>query len=127
MWLLEDDESNLDRIVAVLAAGRQHVDKFDYALIDERALGELGIQIEAKAEPCADDEASARWHRNIVRLTSSDLNALVRLIHSRGRLRRLLRPQVEAILTNAVASGRLDLSRIEKRLLDSLALTKNSQ
>lgn len=127
VWLLEDDESNLDRIVAVLAAGRQHVDKFDYALIDERALGKLGIQIEAKAEPCADDEASARWHRNIVRLTSADLNALVRLIHSRGQVKRLLKPQVEAILTDAVASGRLDLSRIEKRLLDSLAPTQNSQ
>lgn len=121
VWLVEDDESNLERIVAALAAGRKHLDKFDYALIDEQALVELGIQIEAKEELCPDEEASARWHRNMVRLTSAHLNALVLLIHSRGRLERLLKPQVESILRAAVASGRLDLSRIDKDLLASLA------
>lgn len=127
VWLIEDDESNLDRIVAALAACRKHLDKFDYALIDERALVELGIQMEAKAEPCPDQEASERWHRNMVRLTSAHLNALVNLIRSSGQLKRLLKPQVEALLKEAITSGRLDLSRIERGLLDSLHLVQNSQ
>lgn len=120
VWLIEDDESNLNRIVAVLAAGRKHLDKFDYAVVSDRALAEIGIRLEAKAEPCPDNDASARWHHNMIRLTSADLQALVQVIHTQGQLKRLLKPQVQAILRTAVASGQLDVSRVEKGLLESL-------
>lgn len=127
VWLVEDDESNLHRVVAALTSGRKHLDKFDYALVDAGALAELGIRLEAKAEPCPDQDASALWHRNMIRLTGAHLNALVRLIHSSGHLRRILRPEVEAILKDALASGRLDRSRVDSGLLESLAPAQSSR
>jgi hypothetical protein len=94
--------------------------KFDYALLDEQMIEQLGIQLESRAEACPDQEASGRWHRNMVKLTGANLNALVQLIHTHGQLGRLLKPQVLAALKDAVASGRLDLSRVEKGILESL-------
>jgi hypothetical protein len=123
IWLIDQDLSNLDRIVAALAAGRNHLDKFDYVLVDERAVLQLQVEIEARAEKCPDEEASAQWHRNMIRLTGSQLNALVRLIYSSGLKRRILEPDVEAIIRSALQRGHLDRSRVNKELLASLAAT----
>jgi hypothetical protein len=120
VWLVDDDQSNFNRVVAALAAGRKHLDKFDYLLMEERTLVDLGVQVESRAEPCPDEDASARWHRNVIRLTASQLRALVLHIHATGHVRRLLKPAVESILREAVASNRLNLSRVEPSLLDSL-------
>lgn len=123
VWLVEQDQSNLNRIVAALAAGRTHLDKFDYVLVDEQAVLELQLSIEAQAEKCPDEGASAQWHRNMIRLTGSQLNALVRLIYSSGLKKRILKPDIEDIIRNALERGYLDRSRVNKDLLGSLAVT----
>ena len=102
VWHVEDDESNLPRIVAALASGRQHVDKIDCALIDEPSLLALGIRVEAAAEACADEEASLRWHRNLIRLTASHLHDLVLLIPGDGPRRSPGQPLLAARCSPAI-------------------------
>ena len=125
VWLVEEDQSNLSRIVAALAGGRNYLDKFDYVLIDEQSVLELQLEIEQRAERCADEDASARWHRNMVRLTGSKLHALVRLIYSRGLKKRVLKPDVEGILRNALDQGHLDRFQVNENLLTSLTAGQN--
>jgi len=121
VWLVEDDQSNLERVVGVVAAGRRHVDKFDYALVEESAIRGLGIEIQRSPEACPDEEASRRWHHNVIRLTATNLNAIVQLIRSEGRVERVLKPRVEAIIRNGMDSGQINPARLQKSLLDSLS------
>lgn len=44
VWRIDEDRGNLHRVVAALAAGRDFLDKLDYAVIDLQALDSLGIQ-----------------------------------------------------------------------------------
>lgn len=120
VWFVDDEQLNLRRVVGALAAGRKHLDKFDYLLIEEQAVVDLRLQVEAKAEPCPDQDASARWHHNVTRLTESQLCGLVRHIQATGRVARMLKPDVENILKEAVAENRLDPARVDKSLLDAL-------
>jgi hypothetical protein len=124
MWIVEDGDSNLHRIVAALAAGRKHLDKFDYLLIERQTLVDLGLVIEPREELCPDPDASTRWHCNVLRFSASRLTALVRVIHSSGRKERLQKPQVQRILDAALTAGHIDRSRLEQSLLDDLASQK---
>jgi hypothetical protein len=45
VWHIEDDRSNLDVVIAALAATRQNVDKFEYGLFDQEIADRLGIKV----------------------------------------------------------------------------------
>ena len=45
VWLVEDDESNLEQVVTALAVTRQRISNVDYALFDLQFLSELNIKI----------------------------------------------------------------------------------
>lgn len=120
MWSIADNESNLPRVVAALAASRQHSDKFDCALVEEEVLHGIGVQIENKSESCPDQEASDRWHRNLVHVTGSQLVALVRTVRDNGRIFRILAPDVKALLNEGLDSGRLDPAKMNEKLYASL-------
>lgn len=130
VWRIDDDESNLHRVVAALASGREHPDKIDCALIDEPDLLRLGIRVEAAPDPCADQEASDRWHRNLVHLTGSKLASLVLLIRDQGRvgrIRRFQEPLVVSLLQEGLDANRIDSSKVKYRtLLEALARARGA-
>lgn len=43
VWSIADDRSNLERVVAALAANRNRVSNFDYALISQERLQQAGL------------------------------------------------------------------------------------
>lgn len=116
VWQVNDDGSNLPRIVAAMAAGRQHVDILDCALVEEGAVAGLGIKIEAVADRCSDRQAAELWHRNLVELTSSHLRALAELVRADGRLTRFLPGDVERFLDQGLSSGQLDITKFDEKL-----------
>ncbi|MDO8475726.1 MAG: hypothetical protein Q7W02_05935 [Candidatus Rokubacteria bacterium] len=120
LWWIADDKSNVGRVVAALAAGRQHLDKYDYALIEEGAVRGLGIKVESAPETCPDQDASNRWHHNLLELTADKIFALVGLIKSTSELDRLLAPDVERLLKEGLESGFLDESKVHSKLRERL-------
>ena len=122
VWVVQDDQSNLNRIVAALAAGRDHVDKFDYVLVDEREAADLRVRMELREERCADQAASALWHRNMLELTATQLNGLVRCVFAARRTGRVQEPDVEALIRGGVVAGQIDRARVHPKLLESLGL-----
>lgn len=120
MWGILNDRSNVHRVVAALAAGRQHVDKFDYALVDEAALRALGLVLQQAAEPCPDQAASNQWHYNLRQLTADDLRVLVDFIKRTGELNRIQGPEVKKLLTTGLDTGQLDEAKVNPKLIESL-------
>jgi len=120
VWWVPDDKSNVHRVVTAIAAGRQHPDKFDYALIEEGALRELGFVLQQVAESCPDPQASEQWHHNLKQLTADDLRRLVDLIKRTAELDRVQGPQVKKLLTAALDARRLDETKVNSKLLEVL-------
>src|SRR5215510_4864620 len=55
------DESNLDRIIASLAANVDQLAHVDFALFDESVISELGIKIKPSKGDLPDDQVN-NWH-----------------------------------------------------------------
>ena len=80
IWIVEEELGNLDRIIAALTATRQTIDKFDYALLDERFLSQIGVdRVQVKGKSC-DDFANDLWHHDLRGLSGLKLVELASLM-----------------------------------------------
>jgi len=113
VWYVESDNSNLERIIAGIAAGRQTADKFDYVLFPEEVLSQAGLNAQEVPGQSKDKDANARWHRDLLEISASKLIKLVELVHREGKLDRASERDVIALIKQSVDAG-----LIEKRGLD---------
>lgn len=84
VWVIEDDGSNLDRILAAIASTRPRIDQLDARIVEAGDVSALGVKSESSPGQTKDREANRRWHLNLVELTYQQLGALVRLLASRA-------------------------------------------
>lgn len=45
VWMIDDDASNLDRVIAGMAANRPNLAKFDCTLIDRAVVDDMGVEL----------------------------------------------------------------------------------
>ena len=69
VWRIEDDRSNLDRVIAALAATRDNPAHYAYTLIDKELLRDKGFNLEPTAGTTLDDKVNT-WHFDIVELST---------------------------------------------------------
>jgi hypothetical protein len=117
VWYVENDKSNLERIVAGIAAGRQTADKFDYVLFPENLLSQAGVKVENAAGQSKDKDANAKWHRDLVEISATKLIKLVELVHREGNVVRSSERQVIALIRKFVDAGLIE----ERSLTEMLA------
>ena len=90
VWYVDDAQQNLGRVSAALAAGREKIDKLDYALIDIDTLTRLGIESKKTPGESPDDHANKNWHYDLHRLSGKALTSLAKAIlpqtESRGSI-----------------------------------------
>lgn len=111
LWLVEEDRSNLERIVAALAAQRDHMSNLDYALIDCGVFEKLNIKVENSEGTSPDSEANKNWHRELVELSVSQVAKLAKIVEDSER---------ERVSESTVArwiGQRIDNGHIERELL----------
>lgn len=68
-WLLDDELSDLDRLLAGLAANRDQLANIDFAVIPLEMITQLGIRIEENPGDCLDPQMSL-LHRDLSQLTA---------------------------------------------------------
>jgi hypothetical protein len=120
VWVVENNPSNLSRLVTALAAGRKSPDKFDYVLIDESRVQALSIAIKETQGASADPAANEKWHRDLVELTWRKLASLIHLVHDHGQFTRVSEKDVAKLLWTGMQSGELDQSKMPTTLLEYL-------
>jgi hypothetical protein len=59
VWQIQEDMSNLEEVVAAIAATRDTSDKFDYALFEMEFLAAAGIRPESTRGKSADDTSGS--------------------------------------------------------------------
>ena len=118
VWWIDDDLSNLDRVIAALAAGRDRVEKLDYAVIDRGVLDSLGIRSIKADGQSPDGGANQRWHQDLARLSGSQLVALA--VNMRDGLSRQPKSKVRGLIVESIRSGFVARDSLKSTLLESL-------
>lgn len=123
VWIVEQDQQNLNYIISALASQRPSAQHYDYVLIEEGVFSDLGIKIDTSIGSTPDDEANHLWHRDLIELSAQKLVALAGQILQQNNYQRILFKDVSEHIQEAVASRRLNLKRVNPDLKKSLGIT----
>ena len=113
VWRVEENHSNLQQIVAALAAMRESLSNFDYALFDEKILSQVQIKISETKGVTFDEQVNV-YHRDLVELSASSLVTLAGAIHASNMRERVLSKDVGLIIRQAVSEGRIELTKLKE-------------
>lgn len=111
------NRSNLDRVIAALAANTDNLSNIDFAVFDENVISELGIKIKKSKGKSPDDQVN-NWHSDLYELTATKVLSLARAIKDRAKIDRKV--QVLNMVADALINGQIDRSRIKWKSQDDL-------
>lgn len=120
VWIIDDDRSNLNRVIAALAAGRDFLDKLDYALIDAAAIEDIGVYFNQAAGNTPDKGANQRWHQDLAGLTGRRLVALAAKMHG-SNMTRIPKKGVRDLILESIASGFVARESLKDKLRENLS------
>jgi len=106
VWEIADDRTNLDAIIAAIAAGRDTAANFDFALFTATAVLETNIKIIEEPGKTFDEGVNG-FHRELTELTTAKLLALAEIIQRQATRERLIEPKVVAMIATAIEDGRI--------------------
>jgi len=111
VFVVEDDQSNLERIIAGIAANCDFISDFDYALFAQEALDEVKINAEDTSGETPDRVVNS-WHRDLVELSAANIFALAKVIATKAERKRVLSKRVLELVALAVASGQIERGKL---------------
>ena len=121
-WKVEDKEADLTRLVAALAATREALQEYDFALLHEDALATIGIKIKQTPGNSANDQINKSLHFSLVELTTDKISHIAKEIWANETKGRINRPEIRTLILEGVASGTIDKERIRPDLCQKLEL-----
>ena len=110
---VEDDESNLRRVIAAMAANCTFLCNIDFALLDQKVIGEIGIEIRGTEGDLPDDHVNTNWHHHLCELSASRRMTLAMSIPSRAKIRRIGCKKVLEFVAEAVMAGEISRERVK--------------
>lgn len=115
-WHVHDNKSNLDQVVAAIAAGRDVPEKFDYTIFDQGLLKKSNIGIGQTAGDSFHKEADEHWHRDTANLSAENVAEIANIIMKHGMKDRIWPSDVVRLVTKEVKSGAIDVNPLKERL-----------
>jgi hypothetical protein len=122
VWSVEADGTNLDAVLAAVAANRHRLDKLDYTLLDEARLIPIQIKCERSEGITPHVTANGAMHRDLKELTVQKIAQLAKEMMPLTRVR-VPETEVRGLLLEALKNGALDRGRIQAKLLSELEST----
>ena len=110
----------VDRVLAALAATRDHVPQLDYVVISRDAVQALALELTKTLGNTPDPEVNS-WHLDLVKLNSTRLVAFCQALQKSGTFSRKSIKQVAKLLDTGLATGHLDASLVNPKLKESIA------
>jgi len=104
VYRVEDDYSNLNRVVSALAANCDKIANFDYLLFEETILKEIGIKSE-QIKGDTPDEIVNNCHLDLVELSAFRLVDLAKHALNKGKVYRFLPRKVTDLLAESIHKG----------------------
>ena len=113
VWFIEESKSNLEHIIAALAANCDTLSNFDYALFSDDILARESIKVEKSQGSSKDSDANDRWHRDICELSATKLLSIAQHISKEGKIDRIQEREVVKHISKAVQTGRIKLETLK--------------
>ena len=113
VYIVENDRSNLDRILAALVGNCDFISNIDYALIPAaEVLDRIKIKtVEIKGE--TSDEQVNTAHRDLIELSASQILELAKSISATGERARLTAKKVAELIERSIDEGHIDQTRLK--------------
>jgi len=123
VWAVAEDQSNLPRVVAAIAATRESADVFDFVLFDGQAVSTAGARLEAAPGNSPDRVADQEWHRNLANVSAQRAARLVCAAFVNGERDRTSPKQIVELLLEAVNRRWLKLDDLKAGVKEKLQRT----
>jgi hypothetical protein len=112
VWHIDDQQSNLDRLLTALAASRHCISNLDYLLCEEHELDQCEVTIVKTEGATPDSEVNARWHRDLIHLSANRLLCVAQSLFRHGVTDRTAEKKVKKAILEAVSQGHIDRERL---------------
>lgn len=122
LWQLDASRSNLNRVVALLAATVQAPAECSFIIFPAKTIEELGLEAVQNQGNSPDVAANLRWHYDLNVVSAIHLLELARYLLSRGELERRNAKEVIELLQTGVARNELDPTKMLPQLREKLKL-----
>lgn len=100
-----NDDSDLARVIAGMAANCDRLSNLDYALLDEEVIGQIGIKAKRSEGDLSDAYVAKQLHRDLYELSASGRLALATAIQNHARIERAHPKQVLEFVAKAIVTG----------------------
>ncbi len=119
-YIIDEDKTKIDRVVAALASGRTKIENFDYMLVPIDVVLKNFRSDNTKGK--TPDFKVNEWHLDIVHLTPAKLVQLAYILRNhKESLSRMLKPEVKSALQTGKDKGYLDMSKVSEKVKLELA------
>lgn len=119
VWLVDDDQSNLEQVIVALASGCDNISNFDYALLNVDLVLNVGIKIKTK-EGLTPYTRANQWHRDLVELTTNKLFKLAEAMFGDSDRERVTEKIVLKLIKDAVQNGQIDKTKLSTGIIKKL-------
>jgi len=114
VWYVEENEANLKRIAAALAAECNTISNVDYVTFAEEDVARLNIKAIGKPGMTPDRTANA-WHLDFAELAAQRLVELAYLLQVRGKRGRISEKDVLKLLASGLMTQQIDRTKVKLR------------
>ena len=120
IFVLEEPDAQIERVVAALAARRDFLSHLDLAVVPCEVLEECDIDSSDVQGETPDQEVNG-WHQNLIQLTVSKISLLISFVKSEGDFKRYQGKDVEQAIKNSLDANAFDVASIASpKLIASL-------
>jgi len=116
LWLVEENKSNLDRIIAAVASTSDDPSNIDFALFHQTLIDNLKIKWEKTNGGSHDQEANQLWHLNLIELSGGKLYQLAQEIQKQAKKDRCNEKRVINLLIESIRTGKIPKNNLKERL-----------
>lgn len=120
VWQVDDDKTNLERIIAALASNCDYISNFDYILLDMKEIERYGFSIENTEGNSSDDDLNDKYHIDIKELSARKIYELSELIYNSAEVCRLNKKKVAELIKESLNSKHIKKEKIKESIKEKL-------
>lgn len=120
LWFIDNERSNLARVIAAFMTLKKEYKKQDYILFDWGIIESLGLIVTNEPANTKDEEANKAWHRNLKYLTMGAVCRLAECMYLYGETDRSYEAEIDESLIDGIKSGKINLNELQTELRNKL-------
>lgn len=121
LYYIDDDKSNLKKVVSAIASTRDSFSIFEYMLIDEKYLCRMNIKISSTIGKTNNQEVDKYWHRDVIDLSGNKLVEVgYVMLQNNSGLTRIMSPIIKNLIIDGIKFGWLKKESINPKLLEKI-------